>query len=83
MFMDSTFYGCFVMLFTVSIVVLNKRLRVLEVRSLRSVETEDAATSAEKKELRFWKTLGTMMIILATCVGYMMHFRLATRLKLT
>ncbi|KAF5350574.1 hypothetical protein D9756_008557 [Leucocoprinus leucothites] len=65
-FMDSTFYGCFVMLFTVSVVVLNKRSRTLEARRRRSAEKEDS-TADERKELRFWKTLGTTMIVLTTC----------------
>ncbi|KAJ3559824.1 hypothetical protein NP233_g11167 [Leucocoprinus birnbaumii] len=66
-FMDSTFYGCFVMLFTVSVVVLNKRSRRLETRSQRSGEKDDPATKVERNELRFWKTLGTTMIIITTC----------------
>lgn len=68
MFMDSTFYGCFVMLFTVSSVVLNKRYRALEVQSQRTAKGVDP-TRAQKKELKFWKTLGSLMLILTTFVS--------------
>lgn len=67
-FMDSTFYGCFAMLFTVSCVVLNKRFRVLETQSQRNTEKEDPTVS-EKRELKFWKTLGSLLIVLTTLVG--------------
>lgn len=69
MFMDSTFYGCFVMLFTVSSVVLDKRRRVLEVQSQRRLEKDDPNTRAEKRELKFWKYLGSAMLVLTTFVS--------------
>jgi hypothetical protein len=78
MFMESTFYGCFVLLFTVSSVVLNKRYNLLMTQSQRrpirmsdtgtGTEASTDPTRAEKKELEFWKTLGTIMIFLTTIV---------------
>lgn len=67
-FMDSTFYGCLVMLFTVSNVVLDKQWCLLEVQSQKSSEEQNAILE-KKNTLKFWRTLGIAMLALTTLVS--------------
>ena len=69
-FMDSTFYGCFVMLFTVSTVVLNLRDRTLRVQLGKRPDLgKDGVTRAQRNEIRFWLALGSIMLMLTTIVS--------------
>jgi hypothetical protein len=73
--MDTTFYGCFTMLFTISNVVLNNRCRVIEIQNIQHAERDSNSTlGARLTELRFWKLLGSVFAVLITGVSRLVYW---------